>query len=47
MNNSVTSDFAVLYQKVTTLIPIALLPSMTAWLRAAVSSLEACQTPAR
>ena len=47
MNNSVTSDFAVLFQKVTTLIPIALLPSMTAWLRAAVSSLEACQTPAR
>ena len=43
----VVSDFAVLYQKVKTLIPIALLPSMTASLRAAVSSLEACQTPAR
>ena len=43
----VTSYFAELYRKVTTLIPIALLPSMTAWHRPAVSSLEACQTSAR
>ena len=43
----VVCDFAVLYRKVKTLIPIALLPSMTAELHPAVSSLEACQTPAR
>jgi hypothetical protein len=43
----ILSDFVIPYRKVTTLIPIALLPSMTAWHRPAVSSLEACQTPAR
>jgi integrase len=42
-----TSYFTELYRKVTTLIPIARLPSMTAWHRPAVSSLDACQTPAR
>ena len=42
----VMSYFATPYQKVTTLIPIALSPSMTAWQRPAVSSTEACQTPA-
>jgi len=42
----VTSYFVTPYQKVTTLIPIALSPSMTAWQRPAVSSTEACQTPA-
>jgi len=47
MNNSVTGDFATPHRKVKTLIPIALLPSMTAELHPAVSSLEACQTPAR
>ena len=39
----VTRYFATPYRKVTTLIPITLLPSMTAWLPPAVSSLEACQ----
>jgi hypothetical protein len=43
----VTTHFATPYQKITTLILIALLPSMTAWHRPAVSSIEACQTPAR
>ena len=43
----IVSDFVIPYQKVTTLIPIALLPSMTAWHRPAVSSLEVCKTPAR
>ena len=43
----VTSDFATPYRKVTTLIPIALSPFMTAWHRPAVFSTEACQTPAR
>jgi hypothetical protein len=47
MNSSVTSDFYTPHRKVKTLIPIALLPSMTAELHPAVSSLEACQTPAR
>ena len=44
---SVTNYFAELYRKVITQIPIAQLPSMTVCLRPAVSSLEACQTPAR
>jgi hypothetical protein len=43
----VMSDFAEPYRKVTTLIPIALLSTLAAWHRPAVSSLEACQTPAR
>ena len=43
----IVSDFVIPYRKVTTLIHIALLPSMTPWHRPAVSSLEACQTPAR
>ena len=43
----VTRDFADQHQKVTTQIPIARLTSLTAWLPPAVSSLEACQTPAR
>jgi hypothetical protein len=47
MNNSVTSDFYTPHRKVKTLIPIALLLAMTAELHPAVSSLEACQTPAR
>ena len=46
-NNSMTSDFATPYRKVKTLIPIAQLSSMTTELHPAVSSLEACQTPAR
>jgi hypothetical protein len=46
LNNPVTSDFATPYQKIKTQIPIARLPSMAAWLRPAVSSLEACTTPA-
>ena len=44
---TVTSDIAEPYRKLTTQIPIAPLPSITVWLRPAVSSLEACQTPAR
>src|SRR5210317_545244 len=40
-------DFSDLHQKDTTQIPIARLTSLTAWLPPAVSSLEACQTPAR
>jgi len=44
---SVTNYFADLYRKVITQIPIAQLPSMAVCLRPAVSSLEACQTPAR
>jgi hypothetical protein len=44
---SATNYFSVPYRKVITQIPIAQLSSMTAWLRPAVSSLEACQTPAR
>jgi hypothetical protein len=43
----VTGDFAGLNPKDTTQIPIAPLTSLTAWLPPAVSSLEACQTPAR
>jgi len=43
----VTRDFAVPHQKVKNQIPIARLTSLTAWLTPAVSSLEACQTPAR
>jgi len=42
----VTSCVAGPYQKVTTQIPIAQLTSLTARLPPAVSSLEACQTPA-
>jgi hypothetical protein len=42
-----TCYFATLYRKLTTQIPIARLPSLTAWLRPAVSSLEARKTPAR
>jgi len=41
-----TNDIAALYRKAITQIPIVLLRTMTAWLRPAVSSLEACQTPA-
>ena len=47
VDNSVTSDFASPHRKVKTQIPIARRPSMTAELHPAVSSLEACQTPAR
>ena len=47
MNSSVTSGFASPRRKVKTLIPIARLPSMTAELYPAVSSLEAYKTPAR
>jgi hypothetical protein len=48
-NNGVSlmGYFAAPYRKVKTLIPIARLPSMTAWHRPAVSSLEACKTSAR
>jgi len=46
LNNSVTSDFATPYQILKAQIPIARLTSITAWLRPAVSSLEACTTPA-
>jgi len=41
------SHFAEPYREITTQNPIALLPSLTASLHPAVSSLEACQTPAR
>jgi hypothetical protein len=34
-------------RKLVTLIPIALRHALTAWLPTAVSSLEACKTPAR
>ena len=44
---SVMSYFAGSYRQFTTQIPIARLTSMTAWLRPAVSSIEACKTPAR
>jgi len=47
MDIPVSSYFAGPYQKVTTQIPIALQPAMTAWPPPAVPSLEACQTPAR
>jgi hypothetical protein len=43
----ITSCFAGLYRKVQTQIPIALPPTVTALPRSAVSSFEACQTPAR
>jgi hypothetical protein len=43
----VTRDLAKPYRKVTHQIPIARLLILTAWLRPAVSSLEACKTPAR
>jgi len=42
-----TSSFADLYRKVQTQIPIALSPILTTLLHPAVSSLEACKTPAR
>jgi hypothetical protein len=42
-----TSSFADLYQKVQTQIPIALSSILTTLLHPAVSSLEACKTPAR
>jgi hypothetical protein len=44
---SVTDNMDDSSRKLTTLIPIALRRSLTAWLPPAVSSLEACQTPAR
>jgi len=47
MDIVVTRDCPELHQKITTQIPIARLNSLTAWLPPAVSSLEACQTPAR
>ena len=47
MDIVVTRDFADRNQKITTQIPIARLTSLTAWLPPAVSSHEACQTPAR
>ena len=43
----IVSDFVIPHRKVKTLIPIAQRPSMTACQHPAVSSLEACQTPAR
>ena len=42
-----TSSFADLYRKVQTQIPIALHAEVTASQHPAVSSLEACKTPAR
>jgi hypothetical protein len=42
-----TSSFADLYRKVQTQIPIALSSILTTLLHPAVSSLEACKTPAR
>ena len=42
-----TSSFADLYRKVQTQIPIALSPTLTTLLHPAVSSIEACKTPAR
>ena len=42
-----TSSFADPYRKASIQIPIALLPTATALLHPAVSSLEAYQTPAR
>jgi len=47
MDIVVTRDIADLNPKDTIQIPIARLASLTAWLPPAVSSLEACQTPAR
>ena len=47
MGFSVMSHFAAPNQKVKTQIPIARLPSLTACQHPAVSSLEACKTPAR
>ena len=42
-----TSSFADLYRNVQTQIPIALSSILTPFLHPAVSSLEACKTPAR
>ena len=42
-----TSSFADPYRKVSIQIPIVLLPTETTLLHPAVSSLEACKTPAR
>jgi len=44
---TMTSSFADLYRKVQTQIPIALSSILTTLLHHAVSSLEACKTPAR
>jgi hypothetical protein len=47
VHDSFTSDFAIPYRKLITLIPIALRHALTAWLPPAVSSFKACKTPAR
>src|SRR5210317_1228424 len=46
MDSVVMRDFADQHQRITTQIPIAQRTALTAWLPPAVSSLEACQTPA-